>query len=222
MNPIFVFLAKQCIQLMFQFEKFKNRRKSTYYSSENFSILTKSWISFRTQLSLPELDGDYENVNYSDQLSTLEEEIGIFLFFSIKKYATSHQLLSIRQKDPKDCYQCFPFVKVLFFYQQSQPGSLVSVSFPRGHHDRPGRGLSPGGIWGWRVRWAWLILQALWLYCLTIKRSDLLERFFDTSRMCKDSVWPSQLPTTVSDLRSGFPVPYGRKTVGFFPHRGRH
>ena len=26
----------------------------------------------------------------------------------------------------------------------------------------------------------------------------------------------------VSDLRSGFSVPYGRKTVGFFPHRGRH
>ena len=152
----------------------------------------------------------------------LRKKLAFFCFFSTKKYATSHQLRSIRQKDPKDCYQCFPFVKVLFFYQQSQPGSLVSVSFPRGHHDRPGRGLSPGGIWGWRVRWAWLILQALWLYCLTIKRSDLLERFFDTSRMCKDSVWPSQLPTMVSDLRSGFPVPYGRKTVGFFPHRGRH
>ena len=67
MNPIFVFPVEQCIQLMFQFEKFKNRRKSTYYSSENFSILTKSWISFKTQLSLPEFDGDYENVNYSDQ-----------------------------------------------------------------------------------------------------------------------------------------------------------
>ena len=26
----------------------------------------------------------------------------------------------------------------------------------------------------------------------------------------------------VSDLRSGFSGPYGRKTVGFFPHRGRH
>ena len=52
---------------MLSFEKFKNRRKSTYYSSENFSILTKSWISFKIQLSLPEFDGDYENVNYFDQ-----------------------------------------------------------------------------------------------------------------------------------------------------------
>jgi hypothetical protein len=62
-----VFPVKQCIQLMFPFEKFKNRRKSTYYSSENFSILTKSWISFKIQLSLPEFDGDSENVNYFDQ-----------------------------------------------------------------------------------------------------------------------------------------------------------
>jgi hypothetical protein len=222
MNPIFVFPVKQCIQLMFPFEKFKNRRKSTYYSSENFSIFTKSW-------SLLKYNCPYQNLMEITKMWTilinnqhLRKKLAFFCFFSTKKYATSHQLRSIRQKDPKDCYQCFPFVKVLFFYQQSQPGSLVSVSFPRGHHDRPGRGLSPGGIWGWRVRWAWLILQALWLYCLTIKRSDLLERFFDTSRMCKDSVWPSQLPTMVSDLRSGFPVPYGRKTVGFFPHRGQH
>ena len=52
---------------MLSFEKFKNRRKSTYYSSENFSILTKSWISFKIQLSLPEFDGEYENVNNFDQ-----------------------------------------------------------------------------------------------------------------------------------------------------------
>jgi hypothetical protein len=38
-----------------------------YYSSENFSILTKSWISFKIQLSLPEFYGDSENVNYFDQ-----------------------------------------------------------------------------------------------------------------------------------------------------------
>ena len=67
MNPIIVIPVKPCIQLMFPFKKFKNRRKSTYYSSENFSILTKSWISFKIQLSLPEFDGDYENVNYFDQ-----------------------------------------------------------------------------------------------------------------------------------------------------------
>jgi hypothetical protein len=67
MKPIFVFPVKQYIQLTFQFEKFKNRRKSTYYSSENFSILTKSWISFKIQLSLPEFDGDSGNVNYFDQ-----------------------------------------------------------------------------------------------------------------------------------------------------------
>ena len=51
MNPIFVISVKQCIQLMFPSEKTKNRRKSTYYSSENFAILDKSWISFKIQLS---------------------------------------------------------------------------------------------------------------------------------------------------------------------------
>ena len=50
-NPIFVISVKQCIQLMFPSEKTKNRRKSTYYSSENFAILDKSWISFKIQLS---------------------------------------------------------------------------------------------------------------------------------------------------------------------------
>jgi len=50
---------------MFPSEKFKNRRKSTYYSSENFSILSKSWISFKIQLSLPEFDGDHENIMIS-------------------------------------------------------------------------------------------------------------------------------------------------------------
>ena len=63
MNLILVISVKQCIQLMFPVKKFKNRRKSTYYSSENFSILSKSWISFKIQLSLPEFDGDHENMN---------------------------------------------------------------------------------------------------------------------------------------------------------------
>ena len=80
-NPIFGIPMKQCIQLTFPFEKFKNWQKSTYYSSEKFWFLARTWISFWIHLSYPEFDGDHENVNYFDQNSTLEEEISNFLFF---------------------------------------------------------------------------------------------------------------------------------------------
>ena len=75
---------KQCIQLTFPFEKFKNWQKSTYYSSEKFWFLARTWISFWIHLSYPEFDGGHENVNYFDQNSTLEEEISNFCFFDLK------------------------------------------------------------------------------------------------------------------------------------------
>ena len=114
------------------------------------------------------------------------------------------------KRTPRTAINAFLSSK-FFFYQQSQPGSLVSVSFPRGHHDRPGRGLSPGGIWGWRVRWAWLILQALWLDHLKIKRftgtvSDISWLPFGGNRMCRTRYAPPSCRQRVSDLRSGLPT----------------
>ena len=117
-NPIFGILVKQCIQLMFPFEKFKNRRKSTYYSSEKFCFLAMSWISFLIQLSYPEFDGDHENVNYFDQNSTLEGEISNFLFFRPQnRLQLSTYWLNVK-KNPifgilvKQCIQLmFPFEK---------------------------------------------------------------------------------------------------------------
>ena len=86
---------------MFPFEKFKNRRKSTYYSSEKFLFLAMSWILIKTPLSLPEFDGDHENMNNFVQNLILEGEISISLFFNLKK------------------------TPLIFFYSQQKKGIII-------------------------------------------------------------------------------------------------
>jgi len=144
MNPIFVFPVKQCIQLMFPFEKFKNRRKSTYYSSENFSIFTKSW-------SLLKYNCPYQNLMEITKMWTilinnqhLRKKLAFFCFFSTKNMQQVINYGAYAKRTPRTAINAFLLSKFFSFINRVsreawfRSRSLADITTAREGAYRPG------------------------------------------------------------------------------------
>ena len=147
MNPIFVFPVKQCIQLMFPFEKFKNRRKSTYYSSENFSIFTKSW-------SLLKYNCPYQNLMEITKMWTilinnqhLRKKSAFFCFFR-QKICNKSSTTEHTPKGPQGLLSMLSFCQSSFLLSTESAGKLGFGLVPSRTSRPPGKGLIARGDLG--------------------------------------------------------------------------